>query len=290
MFHGSIVALITPFLNGKVDTDAIKKLVDWHVQEGTQAIVACGTTGEGELLTPDEHTLVLKTVIESANNRIPVIAGCGAASTHSVIDLVNHAQKLGASAALIVTPFYVKPTQDGLFQHFKTIHDATQLPIILYNNPGRVVVDMSLDLIAQLSQMPRIVAIKDSNPDISRVITLRRRVPEGFGLLMGEDSCTSAYLANGGHGSISVVANIAPRLHRTLIDSWFKKDLDAFAQARDNLDTLIKGLSGETNPIPVKFAVAQLRQCSDEIRLPLTQASDKTQKQVSSALKEAGII
>jgi 4-hydroxy-tetrahydrodipicolinate synthase len=290
MFHGSIVALITPFLNGKIDLIALEKLVNWQITEGTQGIVACGSTGEAALLTLAEWQSVLRQVVTVAAGRVPVLAGCGTPGTAETIMLVQHAQELGAAAALIMAPYYVKPSQQGIYEHFRTIHETVDLPIIVYNNPGRATVDLSVELIGQLAQLPRIVGLKECHTDISRVIALRRLVPQDFALLAGDDLVASAYLANGGHGCISATANVAPSLCQELIAAWFKKDRDRFIQLRDQLDPLHRSLAAETNPTPVKFAVAQLGYCQDEVRLPLLPVSAQTQALIKDALHTAGVL
>jgi 4-hydroxy-tetrahydrodipicolinate synthase len=290
MFHSSIVALITPFLNGKVDLSALEKLVNWQIAEGTQAIVACGSTGEASLLTITEWQFVLRQVVAVAAGRVPILAGCGTPSTAETLMLAQHAQELGAAAALIMAPYYVRPSQQGIYEHFRTIHEAVDLPIILYNNPGRASVDLSVDLIGQLSQLPRIVGLKECHTDISRVIALRRLVPQDFALLSGDDLVASAYLANGGHGCISTAANVAPRLCQELMTAWFARDIDRFAQLRDQLDPLYRSLAAETNPMPIKFAVAQLGYCQSEVRLPLLPTSTPTQALIKEALCTAGVL
>lgn len=284
------MALITPFSNGKVDREALKKLVSWHIDSGTQAIVACGSTGESALLTYDERHNILQDVISAANKRIPIIAGCGAPSTAECIGLVRQAKEIGASAALVVSPYYVKPSQQGQYEHFFQIHEAVDLPLILYNNPARTSVDMSLDLVAQLAELPRIVGLKDSNPDVSRAIGLRRMITRSFALLSGDDPLAAAYLANGGHGCISVTANVAPHFCHQLMSSWFHRDLDHFAMMRDQLDILNRALSSETNPIPIKCAVAELGYCRNELRLPLLPASSQTQQLLRQTLQTLGIL
>lgn len=290
MFHSSIVALITPFLNEKVDLVALETLVNWQIDEGTQAIVACGSTGEGALLTLVEWQSVLRKVVTVAAGRVPVIAGCSAPGTAEALVLVQQAQELGAAAALIMVPYYVKPSSQGIHTHFRTIHDATELPLIVYNNPARAIVDMSVELIGQLSQLPRIVGLKECHPDISRVIALRRVVPANFALLSGDDVVASAYLANGGQGCISTAANVAPRLSQELMVAWYEKDLERFAQLRDQLNILHYALLAETNPVSIKCAVAQLGHCRNELRLPLLPASSQTQGLIKEALHLVGIV
>lgn len=290
MFHGSIVALITPFINGKVDREALKGLISWHIDSGTKAIVVCGSTGEAALLTYEERHQLLHDAVLVADKRVPIIAGCGSPGTAEGIGLVRQAKDIGVDAALIVSPYYVKPSQQGLYEHFFQIHDAVDLPLILYNNPGRTCVDMSLELIARLAKLPRIVGLKDSNADVSRVIALRRMIAGDFSLLSGDDPLAAAYLANGGNGCISVTANAAPHLCQQLMTSWFHRDLDHFAMVRDQLDILNRALSIETNPITIKCAVAELGYCQNEIRAPLLPASAQSQQLIREALQTVGIL
>ncbi|MEI8295607.1 MAG: 4-hydroxy-tetrahydrodipicolinate synthase [Alphaproteobacteria bacterium] len=284
MFHGSIVALITPFLNGKIDLDALEKLVNWQIAEGTQGILACGATGEGSLLTLSEWQSVLRQVVTVAAGRVPVLAGCGMTGTAETIMLAQYAKELGAKAALIMTPCDVKPSQQGVYEHFRKISDTVHIPIIVYNNPGRAVVDLSVELIGRLAQLPRIVGLKDSHVDTSRVIALRRLVPQDFALLAGDDLFASAFLANGGHGCISITANVAPLLFKEFVATWFVRDIDRFMQLRDQLDPLYRALTAETNPVPIKFAMSHLGACHNELRLPLLPASAQTQDLIKEAL------
>ncbi len=286
MFSGSIVALITPFHNGEVDFNALKKLVEWHISTGTHGIVACGSTGEGLLLNPQEWRQVLTTVVEVANKRIPVIAGCSLSSTREAIKMIQEAQALGADAALVVTPPYVKPSQEGVYQHFLTLHESSQLPLIIYNNPGRAVVDLSVDLIVRLSQLDRVVGIKDSSSDLTRLIQLREKITKPFAFLSGDDPTAAGYLALGGHGVISVTANVLPHLMAELTESWRQRHLERFAQLRDDLMPAHLALLAETNPAPLKFAVHTLGLCHNELRLPLLPVSQKTEELITHALSQ----
>lgn len=231
-----------------------------------------------------EREAVLQCVIKTAAGRIPIIAGCGVPSTAETIDLVRQAKDHGMAAALIVSPSYVKPTARGLKAHFQAVHEAVDLPIIIYNNPGRSVVDLSIDLIGELSQLPRMVGLKDSHPDMSRVIGLRRLVPADFSLLCGDDIFTTAYLANGGHGCISVSANVSPRLCQQLMQAWQEKDLDRFMTLRDQLDVIHRALLTEVNPTTIKYAVSYLGRCQNEVRLPLTPVLPETERIIQEAL------
>lgn len=286
MFTGSIVAGITPFNNEKVDVLAYEKIVEWHIVNGTQAFVACGSTGESSLLTSDEWELVLATAIRVSAGRIPVIAGCGAVSTHETIRLTKRAKELGADAALIVAPFYVKPNPEGIYQHYKQVSETVDIPVILYNNPGRTNVDFSIDTIVRLASLKNVVALKDSNTDVSRVMALRARLPQTFALLSGDDPSAAAYLACGGVGLISVTANAAPALCRRLCDSWTSGDLATFKKTRDELAVINEALSGETNPTPVKYAASVLGLCRNEVRLPLVPVMAQTAQRIDAVLKD----
>lgn len=286
MLSGSIVALITPFHNGEVDYESLKRLINWHINSGTQGIVACGSTGEGILLSHQEWRQVLITTIQTVNKRIPVIAGCSTSSTLDAIYLVQQAQELGADAALVVTPPYIKPSQEGIYHHFLAIHEASTLPLIIYNNPGRSVVDISIDSIVKISQLPRVVALKDSNIDLTRLIALRQKIQKPFAFLSGDDPTAAGYLAFGGHGFISVTANVVPHLMQDLATSWQNNNLSRFQELRDQLMPLHNALGAETNPIPVKCAVSQLGFCQNELRLPLIPATSKTEQLITTILQQ----
>lgn len=285
MFHGSIVALITPFRNNKIDVNALRHLVSWHIQEGTQAIVACGSTGEGALLTHEERRLVLSTVLEAAQGKIPIIAGCGSAATQEAVSMTREAKELGCAAALVVTPYYVKPSPEGIYQHYKAINDVG-LPIILYNNPGRSVVDMSVELVGRLAELDHVVGIKDSCDDLSRVVKMRALIQKSFSYLSGDDPYAPAYLAQGGHGVISVTANVVPKQCRQLVECWEKKDFDMFGRLRDLLMTVHQAVFRETNPTPVKYGVSFLGYCEETVRLPLVSAHQETKEAVQKALHQ----
>jgi 4-hydroxy-tetrahydrodipicolinate synthase len=284
VFHGSIVALVTPFINGKVDLVTLEKLINWQIAEGTQAILVCGSTGESALLTLTEWQDVVRQAGAVVAARVPVIVGCSAPGTAEAIIMAQHAKDLGATAALVMTPSYVKPSSQGVYAHFQAIHDAVDIPIIVYNNPGRAIVDLSIELIGKLAQLPRIVGLKESHPDISRVIALRRLVPQDFALLAGDDLYASAFLANGGHGCVSVAANVTPRLCHELMTAWFARDLDRFFHLRDQLDPLYRALAAETNPTTIKFAVSQVGYCQNELRLPLLPVALQTEALIKEAL------
>lgn len=289
MFKGSIPALITPFKNGEIDWPAFDRFVEWQISEGSHALVPCGTTGESPSLGDDEHKAIVERCIQIVNKRIPVIAGTGSNNTRKAIAMTQHAKKAGADAALIVTPYYNKPTQEGMYQHFKAIHDAAKLPIVLYNIPGRSVVDMSVDTMARLAQLPHIIGVKDATNDLARPVLVREKIGAQFCQLSGEDGTAGAFLAQGGHGCISVVANIAPALCAKMHTAWQKKDLATFEELRDRLAPLARDLFCETSPAPVKYAASIMGFCENEVRLPLVSASETAKARIEAAMDHAGL-
>ncbi len=289
MFKGYITALITPFRNGEIDWKAYDNLIEWQIEQGISGLVPCGTTGESPTLSHDEHMAVVKRCVNVVNKRVPVIAGTGSNSTREAVGLTRHAKETGADAALVVTPYYNKPTQEGLYQHYKVIQDLG-LPVIIYNIPGRSVIDMSIDTMARLAELPCIVGVKDATNDLSRPLMTRTRIGADFCQLSGEDATIGAFLAQGGHGCISVTANVAPGLCSGLFDAWDKGDLKTFAEIRDLLAPLHKALFCETSPAPVKYAASVLGLSSCEIRLPLVEASAKARETVDLALAATGIL
>ena len=289
-FSGSIVALVTPFHQGKVDLPSLQALVDWHCQQGTQAIVVCGSTGEANLLTFAEREQIIFHALEAASDRLPIIVGCGSASTQEAVLMAKQAEELKAQAVLVVSPYYVKPSQAGLYQHFYAVHEAVDLPIILYNNPGRSVVDQSIDLICQLAELPRIVALKDSSSDLSRPVFLKNRLGDRLCLLAGDDPITGAYLAQGGQGSISVTANVAPALCQELIEAWQNPDIPLFQALNQKLMILNQALGGETNPCPIKYAVSALGKIRYELRLPLLPIGSESRGRIDQALQDLGLV
>lgn len=289
MFKGSITALITPFQSGEIDWAAFEKFVEWQIEEGIHGVVPCGTTGESPTLSHDEHMAVVKRCVEIVNGRVPVIAGAGANSTHEAIELSKHAKKVGADAVLSVAPYYNKPTQAGIYAHFKAIHDAADMPVVLYDVPGRTVVDIAPETVIDLAKLPNIVGIKDATNDLYRPLQERAEIGKDFSYLSGEDGTCSAYLAQGGHGVISVVSNVAPALSSQMLDAWHNEDMQTFAKNRDLLAPLAKALFCESSPAPVKYAVSTLGLCSDEVRLPLLTATPEARTQVDVALAHAGI-
>ncbi len=290
MFSGSITALITPFTNGKVDEEAFRKLVDWQIKQGTHALVSCGTTGESPTLSHDEDMRVTALCVQVADGRVPVIAGTGSNSTAEAITLTRSAKKVGADAALIVTPYYNKPTQDGLYAHYKAIHDAVEIPIIIYNIPGRCIVDMSVETMARLAELPNIVGVKDATADLKRPALTRQAIGEGFCQLSGEDATVVPFLAQGGHGCISVTANVAPALCANLHNAWRGGDFTEAARINDRLMPLHEALFVETSPGPVKYAASLLGLCENRVRLPLVTVKAATEERVRSAMVHAGLL
>jgi 4-hydroxy-tetrahydrodipicolinate synthase len=290
MFKGSFVALITPFRDGKVDETAFQELVSWQVGQGTHGLVPCGTTGESPALADDEHERVVGLCVEVAKGRVPVIAGTGSNSTHHTIALTRQAKAAGADAALIVCPYYNKPTQEGLYQHFKAVHDAVDLPIVIYNIPGRSAVDMTNATMARLAKLPNIVGVKDATNDLARPLRMRIEIGGEFALLSGEDATAVAYLAQGGDGCISVTANVAPRLLADMHEAWQRGEIATVRRINERLIPLHDALFAETSPAPVKFAASLLSKCEATVRLPLYQIMPQTQERVAQALRGAGLL
>jgi len=290
MFQGSYVALITPFRKGAVDEKAYQTFVDWQIREGTHGLVPCGTTGESPTLSHDEHKRVTELCIEVAKGRVPVVAGTGSNSTAEAIDLTRHAKKAGADAVLIVTPYYNKPTQEGLFQHYKAIHDAVDIPIIIYNIPGRSVVDMTVATMARLAELPNIVGVKDATNDSCRPLDTKLAIKKKFWQLSGEDPAVLALLAAGGDGCISVTANVAPRSCAELHTRWQKGDAKGSLAVQERLMPLHRALFAETSPGPVKYAVSLLGHCTSEIRLPLVEPMPATRERIAEAMRHAGVL
>ena len=290
MFKGSLVALITPFRDGKVDADGFQSFVEWQIAEGTHGLVPVGTTGESPTLSHEEHRRVVELCVEAARGRVPVIAGTGSNATAEAIELTAHAKAAGADAALVVTPYYNKPTQEGLYQHYRAIHDAVDLPVIIYNIPGRCVVDMTVETMARLAELPRIVGVKDATNDLARPLRTRTEIGPDFCQLSGEDATVTGFLAQGGHGCISVTGNVAPRLCATMHEAWQAGDLATMGEIRDRLMPLHQALFCETSPAPVKFAGSLLGKVRDEVRLPLVPATAGARDRVRAAMRHAGLI
>jgi len=291
-FRGSIPALITPMLaDGSVDYPGLRRLIDWHVAEGTDALVIVGTSGESPTVTVQEHREILRVSVEQAAKRIPIIAGCGANSTAEAIELAQFAQSIGADAQLQVVPYYNKPTQEGLYQHFKAIAQATpQLPVILYNVPGRTVADLQHDTVLRLAQVPGIVGIKEATGNLERGQWLIRDLPPSFAVFSGDDPTAVALMLCGGAGNISVTANVAPRLMHELCEAAMRGDVSTAMRLQFQLMPVHKALFVEANPIPVKWACARLGLCGGALRLPLTELSESQRPGVEAALRAAGLL
>ena len=290
MFHGSICALITPFREGALDESAYEAFVEWQIGEGTNALVPCGTTGESPTLSHDEHRRVVEICISIADGRVPVIAGTGSNSTEEAIALTRHAKGAGADGALVVVPYYNKPTQEGLYLHYKAINDAVDLPVIIYNIPGRSVIDMSIDTMARLAKLPNIVGVKDATNDVSRATRQKLAIGEAFVQLSGEDGTQLGFLAQGGDGCISVTANVAPKLMAEFHKAWKDGNIALAQEINERLMPLHVGLFCESNPGPVKYGVSLLGKCSDEVRLPLAAVSAEGRKTVEAAMRSARLL
>jgi 4-hydroxy-tetrahydrodipicolinate synthase len=291
MIKGSLVAIVTPMHeDGSLDFAGLRKLLDWHVAQGTDGIVVVGTTGESPTVDFDEHCELIRVTVEHVAGRIPVIAGTGGNSTHEAIELTHCAKSAGAQAVLSVVPYYNKPTQEGLYQHFKAIAEAVDIPLVLYNVPGRTVADMGNDTVLRLAAIPNIVGIKDATGNIERATDLIRRAPEDFALYSGDDASGLAFMLLGGHGVISVTANVAPRLMHELCEAAFAGDLARARKINLRLFGLHTKLFVEANPIPVKWALAEMGLIERGLRLPLVPLSATQHEVVRAAIKQAGLL
>jgi len=291
MFHGSIVALVTPMLeDGAVDWDSLAELVDWHIDQGTHGIVAVGTTGESATLDHDEHRQVVRFVVERVRNRIPVIAGTGSNSTRESLELTRHAREVGADAALLVAPYYNKPTQEGLYQHFRTLAEEVHIPQILYNVPGRTGCQIDVETVERLSHLSTIVGIKDATGDIGRAMELVRVCGPRMDVFSGEDGIALPILLTGGKGVITVTANVAPAQMAAMCEAALAGDLARSRALDDDLAPLHRALFLEANPIPVKWALYETGQMGPGIRLPLTPLSEHHRPEVRQALETLGLI
>jgi len=289
-FRGSFTALLTPFANGSLDEKAFSNLVEWQIAEGTNGLVPVGTTGESPTLSHDEHKRVVELCVEAANRRVPVVAGAGSNSTKEAIDLSRHAEEAGADAVLIVTPYYNKPTQEGLYQHFKAINDAIGIPIIIYNIPARSVIDMSVDTMKRLFELANIAGVKDATANVIRVSQQRQAMGTGFNQLSGEDASALGFMAHGGHGCISVTSNVAPRLCAEFQGACLRGDFAGALALQDKLMPLHTALFLETNPAPAKYALSILGKCAASVRLPMVPVTEATKAAVHSAMVHAGLI
>lgn len=290
MFSGSLPALVTPFKNGELDIDALKKLIEWHIGEGSNGFVPVGTTGESPTLTHREHEQVVEEVVKATAGRVPVIAGAGSNNTLESIRLAQHAEKVGADAILVVTPYYNKPTQRGLIAHFTAVHDCCDLPIIIYNIPGRSIVDMTPETMGELAKLPRIAGVKDATGDLARVPQQRLTCGADFVQLSGEDATALGFNAHGGVGCISVTANVAPALCAKFQAATLAGDYKLALEYLDRLMPLHLAIFTEPGLVGAKYGMAKLGLCNDEVRLPLTGLLDETKAQIDAAMRHAGLI
>ena len=293
MFKGSNVALVTPFKNNQLDEENYIKLIHFHIENGTNGLVPAGTTGESPTLSHDEHQKVIELCVKESNGKLPVIAGTGSNSTEEAISLTKHAEKIGANGALVVTPYYNKPTQEGLYQHYKAINDNCGIPILIYNIPGRSVIDMSVDTMARLFELKNIVGVKDATGDLNRVNQTLEKMGKEFIQLTGNDDNAMDFNKRGGVGAISVTANIAPKLCSKFQENSLKND-DESIQETAKLDEILQPLHSamfvESNPSPVKYAAKLLNLCTDDVRLPLVKVTEKTKDIVEKALRSSNLI
>lgn len=291
MIKGSIVAIVTPMhADGSLDLPGLRNLIDWHIAEGTDGIVIVGTTGESSTVTVEEHCELIKVAVEHTNKRIPIIAGTGGNSTHEAIKLTQFAASAGADAALLVVPYYNRPSQEGIYQHFKVIAESVDLPLILYNVPGRTVADMSNETILRLAKIPNIVGVKDATGKISRAIDMLRLAPKSFAVYSGDDATAIALMFCGGHGNISVTANVAPRAMHEMCVAAMNGDIAKAVEINNRLVPLHELLFAEPNPVPVKWALHQMGAIPSGIRLPLVALAENYYEPVSAALRESGVL
>ena len=290
MFKGSIVAIITPFKDGKVDEETYRELIEFQIENGISAIVPCGTTGESATLSMEEHSRVIDIAIKAVNKRVPVIAGTGGNNTNEAIELTRHAKSAGADASLQVTPYYNKPTQEGLYQHFKAIANAVPLPQVLYNVPGRTSVNMLPETVARLAEMPEIVAVKEASANLGQMAEIVKLAGEKITLLSGDDNLTLPVLAIGGKGVISVVANIVPKDTADMVNAWEEGNIERTKELFYKLFPLCQAMFYETNPIPVKTSLALMGKIQDELRLPLAPMASANLERLKKALQDYGLI
>lgn len=290
MFKGSYPALITPFTNGELDLETLKKIVEWHIGEGTNGFVPVGTTGESPTLSHEEHETIVSEVVKAAAGRVPVIAGAGSNNTLEAIRFAQHAEKVGADGILVVTPYYNKPTQRGLIAHFTAVHDCCELPVIIYNIPGRSVVDMTPETMGELAKLPRIVGVKDATGDLARPSQQRASCGAGFIQLSGEDATALGFNAHGGVGCISVTANVAPKLCAEFQAATLAGDYAKALEYQDKLMPLHEAIFVEPGLVGAKYAMSRLGMCNEEVRLPLTGLTDATKAQIDAAMAHAGLL
>ena len=290
MFEGSFPALVTPFADGALDIDALKQLVEWQISEGSHGLVPVGTTGESPTLSHEEHEQVIEEVVKAAAGRVPVIAGAGSNNTVEAMRFMRHAEAVGADAALVVTPYYNKPTQAGLIAHFKALHECCTLPIIIYNIPGRSVVDMTPETMGELAKLPRIIGVKDATGDLARVSAQRITCGKDFLQLSGEDATAHGFNAQGGRGCISVTANVAPALCAEMQEATLAGDFGRALEIQDRLMPLHQAIFLEPGTCGAKYALSLLGKCSEEVRLPLVGLTDTTKARIRDAMRHAGLI
>ena len=291
MLKGSIVAIVTPFKNGKIDETALRNLINWHIDEGTHGIVPVGTTGESPTLDHNEHKEVVEIVIDQVNGRVPVIAGAGSNSTAEAISLLMHAEAVGADAALVVTPYYNKPTQEGLFEHFKALNNASMgIPIMIYNIPPRSVIDMSVEVMAKLSNLENIIGVKDATSDLSRVEKQKIQCRDGFLQFSGEDITAFEFMKNGGNGCISVTANVLPKLCSEFQNLCIEGNYDEAFKIHKKLEPMHNALFIETSPSPVKYVLSKIGRINDELRLPLVNIRQETREILDKVISDLDLI
>ncbi|HUM08827.1 MAG TPA: 4-hydroxy-tetrahydrodipicolinate synthase [Acidocella sp.] len=291
MFHGSLTALVTPMHeDGRIDEDAYARLIDWQIAEGTSGLVPVGTTGESPTLSHEEHKRVVELAVAGAKGRVPVLAGAGSNSTAEAISLAQHAQKAGADGVLVVTPYYNKPTQEGLYRHFKAIAESISIPVVIYNIPGRSVIDMTVETMARLAEIKNIVGVKDATANLTRPLHTRRACGADFIQLSGEDHTLVAYLASGGHGCISVTANVAPRLCAEVHAAWARGDVKEALDIQMRLLPLHDAMFCESNPGPVKYAASLLGFGTNTVRLPLAPVAEASAARIKAAMLEVGLL
>ena len=290
MIRGSIPALVTPFLNGEIDHQALEDLVEWQIQEGSHGLVGVGTTGESPTLSHEEHQEVIETIVKKTRGRVPVIAGAGSNNTKESINLMKFAKKVGADAALVVAPYYNKPNQEGLLLHFKMLNDCCDLPIIVYNIPGRSVIDIEVSTMAKLSKLKNIIGVKDATGDVTRVSDTRQNCGNEFIQVSGEDASALGFNAHGGTGCISVIANVAPRLSADFQNAMLKGDYNKALSLQDKLLPLHRATFLEPSPCPIKYALSKLNKCENEVRAPLVPISQETRSIMDKALAYANLI
>jgi len=290
MLEGYCTALITPMRDGTVDEEAFRAFVEWQIAEGVAGLLPCGTTGESPTLSHDEHKRITEICIDVANGRVPVLAGTGSNSTAEAIELTRHAKQVGANAALLVMPYYNKPTQEGMYQHFKAVQDAVAIPQYIYNIPGRSVVNMSVETMARLAELPNIVGVKDATADLTRPTLTRLAIPSDFNQMSGEDGTAIGFFAQGGHGCISVTANVAPRACAEFYAAWKAGDAAKALELHTRLMPLHDVLFCESSPIPVKYAAYLLGKCGGEMRLPMCAPSSASKQRIEAALRALGLL